>query len=98
VEAVTTLADFLLARIGEDQAANRPGPEPEDWCDRAEGLHLGHARVLAECDAKRRIVTWAEETWPDEPWWYADRIEPVLRYLALPYADHNEYRPEWKPT
>jgi hypothetical protein len=48
------------------------------------------ARVLAECEAKRRIVemhAYQEEHFtPDE-----------LRALALPYADHPDYREEWRP-
>jgi hypothetical protein len=42
------------------------------------------ARVLAECEARRRIVT--------ECGW-----ETVMRHLALPYADHPDYRDEWRP-
>jgi hypothetical protein len=58
------------------------------------------ARVLAECDAKRRIV----EDLQDE---LANQHDPepttlqladrTLRALALPYADHPDYREEWKP-
>lgn len=52
------------------------------------------ARVLAEVDAKRRIV--------DRIWKYAGPHmftagPDVLRLLALPYAHHPEYRPEWAP-
>jgi hypothetical protein len=44
------------------------------------------ARVLAECAAKRRIVEM-----------YAGQHgQPyVLHFLALPYADHPDYRQEW---
>ena len=30
----------------------------------------------------------------DNPWWYEDRLMPILKYLALPYADHPDYRDE----
>ena len=73
------------------------------------------ARVLAECEAKRRIVEWCGEreqvyvgTIADadrEP--TPDMFVPgalrnpadavVLRFLALPYADHPDYRQEWRP-
>lgn len=33
----------------------------------------------------------------DNPWWYADRLTPLLRLLALPYAQHIDYQPEWAP-
>lgn len=116
------LAEFLLARIGEDEAVARVatgGP----WFAVASGvegagtvLHDSHilhndanhitrhdpARVLAECEAKRRIMslfapTLADELsaaagdWNEVAW----RGEQVLRYLALPYADHPDYRGEW---
>ena len=74
-------------------------------------------RVLAECEAKRRIVgiheldpievySWGTtgggcglcdhscETGGDT--WGHDPCE-TLKALALPYADHPDYRQEWKP-
>lgn len=49
------------------------------------------ARVLAECEAKRRIV---EEVLPIHP-----DYDPlyVQRLLALPYADHPDYQEAWRP-
>ncbi|WP_377274356.1 DUF6221 family protein [Peterkaempfera sp. SMS 1(5)a] len=48
-------------------------------------------RVLAEVDAKRRIIAEYEansvDEWPLFP----------LFCLALPYASHPDYRPEWAP-
>lgn len=47
-------------------------------------------RMLAEVDAKRRIIE-AHETgdiWCD--------IHCVLRLLAIPYQDHEEFRDEWR--
>jgi len=160
------LADFLLARIAEDEAAARvatPGPwrwdndefddAPQgtckhrtEWADhgpnletvsgverRGSGPYNGHetwhepdavvisasgydasslnikradaehiarhdpARVLAECSAKRRIVelgvctACATEAQP------CDHRADTLRLLALPYADHEDYREEWTP-
>jgi len=46
------------------------------------------AYVLAECEAKRRIVE--HLTGPA----YDD--ETVLRLLALPYADHESFQEEWR--
>ena len=57
------------------------------------------ARVLAECEAKRRIVLDLEPG-AGEGDWYAgqDHLHAqVLRALALPYADHPDYQQEWKP-
>lgn len=63
------------------------------------------ARVLAEVDAKRRIVTQFQTvTGPDEPIispeyddGYIDALDYVMKLLALPYAGHRDYRPEWRP-
>lgn len=65
-------------------------------------------RVLAECDVKRRII--AEHTVfqpPPEvapptpiidcPWCIVEPPCPTLRLLALPFADREGYREEWKP-
>jgi hypothetical protein len=56
----------------------------------AEHIAAWHpTRVLAECRAKRQVV---EGVTADE----ATR-DLVLRTLALPYADHPDYREEWRP-
>ncbi|MFE6500757.1 DUF6221 family protein [Kitasatospora sp. NPDC057738] len=62
-------------------------------------------RILAEVDAKRRII--AEHPWRREPDWPSGRqcrqcaTEypcTTLRLLVLPYAGHCDYRPEWAPS
>jgi hypothetical protein len=56
-------------------------------------------RVLAEVDAKRRILDGLAGALDR----HADYItgaftaEDVLHLLALPYRDHPGYRPEWAP-
>ena len=71
------------------------------------------ARVLAECAAKRRIILACRESRPDlsflgtRPPGMADfPLAPhdqhalaalTLAVLALPYADHHDYRPAWRP-
>lgn len=61
------------------------------------------ARVLAECQAKRRIVeAYAEAATSDAVNW--DNIacgewnayEQSAMWLALPYADHPDYREDWR--
>jgi Family of unknown function (DUF6221) len=111
---VNDLAEFLLARIAEDSSlahladedAQRLRPITDDLAVPTDGdRRVAHmfrwspARVLAECEAKRRIVEdylaqvnshrsgWDARTPRDHP----------LRALALPYADHPDYRPEWRP-
>lgn len=51
------------------------------------------ARVLAECEAKRRIVARHDR---DDSTSFGQPCQ-TLRLLALPYADHSDYRPEWHP-
>ena len=71
------------------------------------------ARVLADCAAKRRLVLACRDMGADRaflgarPEGLADfPLSPVNQHqlaaltialLALPYADHPEYRPEWRP-
>lgn len=60
------------------------------------------AEVLAEVDAKRRIVDWllmvrrgeAEDSGEPMP---VDPQDQVLRLLALPYAAHPDYDESWRP-
>ncbi|MEV4670986.1 DUF6221 family protein [Actinomadura sp. NPDC049382] len=76
------------------------------WPTRSDARHAVHwqpERVLAEVEAKRRIV---DEHGPNE---YglcdvcvlnddARRAPcPTLRLLALPYADHPDYDESWRP-
>lgn len=76
----------------------RPVPCGHIWNDQDGGIadevadrHAAHiarhdpARVLAEVEAKRRMV--------DE---HGNGTCRTLRLLALPYADHPDYRPEWR--
>jgi len=138
-DRVLTLTDFLLQRIGEDEAEARYCPT--------------RTRALAEVEAKRRIVAresipvlseWTPDCggewvlsgpgyfanyWPDNTvsasildpnddalaksgivahpsratcqafaeQWIAEHWQtPNLLDLALPYADHQQFRKEWR--
>jgi len=127
-----TLTDFLLARIGEDEAVAQAavgtavfdrqtgkwsfesvrtqfGEFPivfaltesgaktqaadlsSAWEQQERGAHIARhdpARVLAECEAKRRIVAWMSD-------WQNDVAIEGLRILALPYATHDLFQEEW---
>jgi len=116
-----TLTEFLLARIAEDEAAALEQPE---WARATPGgpmacvgedsrLETTFGRVLAECEAKRRIVAWCSERdrvyigtfatdIPREkdfvPGPLVHQTDAImLRFLAMPYADHSEFQEEWKP-
>lgn len=82
-----TLTEFLLARIADDEAMAAP------W-----------GRWHAECEAKRRIIEKAEawvavalEDEDGEAAILAIGLQASYPFLALPYADHKDYRSDWKP-
>lgn len=60
------------------------------------------ARVLVECDAKRRIVESYQQAAGDEEMpaeWndgYVCGQEFMLKLLAQPYADHPDFDPAWR--
>jgi hypothetical protein len=110
---VNDLADFLLARIDEesalasaaDQDAQQLGPITDDLPAASEDHRVAHmfrwspARVLAECEARRRIVEdYLAQLDSHRAGWDARTPRDLaVRALALPYADHADYRPEWRP-
>jgi len=107
-----TLTEFLLARIAEDEYRAKSLAHAPSM---PQGMSVRkHFRLnVAECEAKRRIVTlWQtaalteaheDEAPSDYPESYVRAVEQtvtmeaVLHALALPYADHPDYLPEWKP-
>jgi hypothetical protein len=114
---VDDLIAFLKARLDEDVKVARDatfwtGGVPE-WTARAEPdwVHIARhdpARVLAEVEAKRRIIDRAEFVANHGPardhvraldmtTGASAALRDVLRLLALPYADHPAYREEWRP-
>lgn len=98
-----TLTEFLLARIAEDEATARMVWERPHfgYCNTQGDLSsLGDectcglpARVLAECEAKRAIVAWAELVLVDHAneqtgatYELIDAQQIVLEHLAAPHA------------
>lgn len=65
--------------------------------------HITPARVLAECEAKRQLVEGLRGLvdYDRDKFIVGPGVEAVAsetcRLLALPYADHPDYREEWKP-
>lgn len=83
-----TLTDFLLARIADTQAIA------------FQQMRQGARRhVLNLARAERAIVVSADEHEPELD--QGDNGEAVyarvLRHLAAVYADHPDYRDEWRP-
>ncbi|MFI9200191.1 DUF6221 family protein [Streptomyces sp. NPDC053048] len=73
-------------------AGTGPADDPKSMADAAHIAQHDPARVLAEVEAKRRLI---EDTWggPD----HEDMWLHHMRLLALPYVDHPDYREEWRP-
>jgi hypothetical protein len=110
---VNELADFLLARIDEesslaysaDQDAQTLGPITDDLSAEPGDHRILHmfrwspARVLADCEAKRRIVEdYLAQLNSHRSGWDARTPRDLpLRALALPYSDHPDYQDEWRP-
>lgn len=108
------LTDFLTARLDDDEAAALAGIETRTrWRAPTSrtALHVvvkvgawPAARVLAEVEAKRRIVDALDslsDMGVDSTSDYAQGAtaawREALRLIAFPYADHPDYREEWRP-
>lgn len=91
-----TLTDFLLARIAEDEAMATRATGLGPVAQYMSGTRPS-SRWLAECEAKRRIVAEAggggTEDW--DVGWDAG-LDRTLRLLGTVYADHPDYREEWR--
>ena len=97
-----TLAEFLLARIAEDEreawsihSSSCAELVETDWGNRPCDCGLP-ARVVVECEAKRQIINLHPEAVAaplrdGAAWSHGE----VLRRLALPYAIHPDYQQEW---
>lgn len=87
---MTTITDFLLARIAEDEGAAREWYGTGTVADRRDDFWL------AECEAKRRIVMSCSEMQMSGVELAAYLATQTIRTLALVYADHPDFRPEWR--
>ena len=111
-EAVARAATDDGIQANGQHAHWREGPRGDcGCCSRVVGLgvdvddrqapHVARhdpARVLAECEAKRRIVGLIGVA--DSPEVHVDAFvcaQLAARHLALPYADHPDYREAWRP-
>jgi len=92
---MSDLTEFLLARVADDlldAAGYGDDGTPGTWSHWARAV----------CEAHRLIVA-AMQTANDHAWQDGASgpvieflAERVLRLLATPYADHTDYRPEWR--
>jgi len=104
-----TLIEFLTARLDEDeQLALRARGDYFSFevlgrfsavGDAAHVIRHAPARVLAEVEAKRQILADCMATIANAgagPGEYGLALS-TIQSLALPYADHDDYRQEWRP-
>jgi hypothetical protein len=112
MDQVTTLVAFLKARLDEDEAAAKawlPFGNP-DAAARDHVARYDPGRVLAEVDAKREVIRLYEDTiatiemLKSHGWQSTSAHEVaaesylnVIRAHAAAYADHPDYRDEWRP-
>lgn len=86
----------------------KPQPGHEAWASLDEAtpsVALDAELVLDECEAKRRIIELArqaaeageEALMTASAYGRANALDDVLELLAQPYADHSDYREEWRP-
>ena len=94
-----TIAEFLEARIAEDEATLDAVPAAAKQSDDFDfggtddylRFTIGYGRAVAECAAKQAIIEGLE------PFSILDDINApeLLSILAAVYADHPDYRQEW---
>jgi hypothetical protein len=98
-----TLTEFLLWRIAVDEDRHAFRDLAEVFRARGEGLVADfldkeEARALAECEAKRRIVSVLDAVLAQSRnHEQRQNAETTLRHLAAVYSDHPDYREEWRP-
>lgn len=89
-------------------AATGPADDPQSMADADHIARHDPARVLAEVGAKRRILDdvlptmQADELRIAGEWGVGsdpvrEASDDLLSLLALPYAEHPDYREEWRP-
>ena len=105
---MTDVAQFLLARIDEDEstaryALSRGDSGALDYGGQWFGA-VTHAerweptRVLAECEAKRQMLGLLEADVADpRNALRRDWAAEILRGMGSVYANHPDYRQEWRP-
>jgi hypothetical protein len=103
------LSEFVLARATDDEELARQYGDPGAlrsglaWASDVNRpvLEVDPSRMVAECEAKRRVVAQFVDAVANYeadagPQGQVTRLTFVLRALALPYADHPDYQPEWR--
>lgn len=93
-------ARFVWSQVDEYNKAHRYEEWRLSWHDEYDLLCIEPDRAIAECEAMRRIVDLHSDIDPCDAHDGATLTTvdcDTLRILALPYADHPDWREEWKP-
>lgn len=94
------LVAFLRARLNEHRNAAKEIRTHVDAADMAHTADYTN-RIIREVYAKRALVDLLHRSLPGEcdceAYGHHGEAEQGLRLLALLYADHPDYRQEWKP-
>jgi hypothetical protein len=103
---MSELADFLLRRIAEEERAARAALRSESVSQL-----VSPGRLLADCATRRKVVALHEVHVISDgiPAMFdgesgscragqneREYLCPTLRFLALRYADHVEFQPDWQ--
>jgi hypothetical protein len=102
VEALAEAAMDLEWHLDGGDVMSVPQVNSIAWVgDRHEnGQHIAvhdPARVLRRVAADRQIVALGCCDEPGHGWESTAELELVIRLLALPYDDHPDYDPQWRP-
>ncbi|MBT2514826.1 DUF6221 family protein [Arthrobacter sp. ISL-30] len=101
------VVEFLSERIDEDEAAARKLLKDRSV---SKSGRWYEERLLRECQAKRTLIAVVEEARqaalaslvgqdPNAAPWNPEAIEwtsRALNAIALPYAEHPDYQPDWR--
>lgn len=88
------VVDFHGSAMGYVAVVDPVHGEHGTWQARHIARH-DPARVLRDIEAKRQLIDWVLR-WPLRPG-PPSSVDGVLERLALPYADHPDYRDTWRP-
>jgi len=99
---MSELTEFIDARVAEDeQRARNDGADAMTgawWKHYPEGAYYelqtrtlaASSRTLAECGTKRHLLDEALV-------WGEGCLDVMARYMAEVYAEHADFREEWRP-
>lgn len=88
----------IVVLEGGDVLTVVPDADEYGHIDEADGAHIARhdpARVLADCEARRKVVRNAQTYLPGESGYGAATY--AVQCLAAVYSDHPDYDETWKP-